>query len=203
MSKKRNLVCLLIGKNKNWYSSWCIIKKDYSTLFQEDIILYMYIRSETIIFTQNSFVNVRLFRIYNCILLDVALVENFFVNKKLYFDKLSIYNKFFEKNICLSVYFDNDLKNAFYVACTIARLIEKRVKFRSKIVKLFLKKIKNNSSGIYVQCSGRINNVDMARVDKLYLGCLPLQSMNYFLSYSLVIANTNKGLLSIKTWICK
>jgi len=203
MSKKRNLVCLLIGKNKNWYGSWYVTKKDYSILLQEDIILYTYIRSETSIFTQHSAINIRLFRVYSCILLDVTLVENFFVNTKLCFNKLIVYNKFFKKNICLSVYFDKEFENAFYVANTVARLIEKRVKFRSKLIKLFLKKIKNNSSGVYVQCSGRINSVDMARVDKLYLGRLPLQSLNYFLSYSLVIANTGKGLQGIKAWICK
>ena len=43
----------------------------------------------------------------------------------------------------------------------------------------------------------------MAKVDKLYLGSVPLQSFNLSISYGLVIANTFKGLQSIKVWICK
>ena len=95
------------------------------------------------------------------------------------------------------------IKNGFYIALKIAKFIEKRIKFRSKLVKLLLKKVKDNCKGIYVQCTGRINNVDMARNDKLYLGSLPLQSINLSISYGLVVANTTKGLQSIKVWICK
>ena len=66
-----------------------------------------------------------------------------------------------------------------------------------------IKKIKDSSRGIYVQCTGRINNVDMARKDKLYLGSIPLQSIDASINYGFVIANTTKGLQSIKVWIHK
>jgi len=203
MSKKRNLACLLLGKNKNWFSSWCSVKKDYLFLFQEDVLLFVYLRSEISMVYRSSLINVRLFRTYKIIFLDVVLAENFYVNNNFLFDTLFLYNKFFKKLVCFSIYFYYNLSNAFYISIRVAKLIEKRIKFRSKIIKLFLKKIKINLSGLYVQCNGRINNVDMARTDRLYLGSLPLQSMNYFLSYSLTIANTNKGLQSIKVWACK
>jgi len=203
MSKKRNLACLLVGNNKNWYSSWCTVKNDYFYLFQEDLLVYMYLRSEISMLAQSSLTSVRLFRIYSYILLDFVLADNFFINKNFFLNTLLSYNKFFSKAISFSVYYNNELENAFYIAVNITKLIEKRVKFRSKTVKLFIKKIKNKVSGVYVQCNGRLNNVDMARVDKLYLGCIPLQSMNFFLSYSLIIANTAKGLQSVKVWVCK
>jgi small subunit ribosomal protein S3 len=95
------------------------------------------------------------------------------------------------------------IKNAFNIALKIANLIEKRIKFRSKIVKTLIKKVKDNARGIYVQCTGRINNVDMARVDKLYLGSVPLQSIKAYIDYAFVVANTSKGLQSIKVWVCK
>ena len=43
----------------------------------------------------------------------------------------------------------------------------------------------------------------MAKVDKLYLGSIPLQSLDLSISYGLVIANTFKGLQSVKVWISK
>ena len=131
------------------------------------------------------------------------------MNKKVLL-KLSLFlgylAKFFERDICLAIYkptFLDLLKNGFNIALKLARLVERRIKFRSKLIKRLLKKIKKNSTGVYVQCKGRINNVDMARVDKLYLGSLPLQSLNLSISYGLTIANTFKGLQSIKVWICK
>jgi ribosomal protein S3 len=203
MSKKRNTACLIIGKNKNWFSSWYVHSKDYRFLFQQDLILYMYLRLESKIINYYSIISLKLFRLYNCILLDIVLSEKFFINKKSFSNILIYYNKFFKKFILMSAYFIDDLKSAFYIAIKIANFIEKRIKFRSKVIKQLLKKAKNNSKGVYVQVNGRINNVDMARVDKLYLGCLPLQSLKFFFSYALVIANTTKGLQSIKVWVCK
>ena len=43
----------------------------------------------------------------------------------------------------------------------------------------------------------------MARVDKLYMGSIPLQSVKASISHGFVVANTIKGLQSIKVWICQ
>ena len=143
------------------------------------------------------------------LLIDIGISSVKFLTKKILLiltSFLSYLTIFFEKDICLSIYkppFLDLLNNGFNIALKIARLIERRIKFRSKFIKILLKKIKRNSKGVYVQCKGRINNVDMAKVDKLYLGSLPLQSLNLSISYGLVIANTFKGLQSIKVWICK
>jgi small subunit ribosomal protein S3 len=113
---------------------------------------------------------------------------------------------FFNKNVYLVIKKADPLfilRSSFNIAFKIACLIEKRIKFRSKIVKTLLKNVKKCCKGIYVQCTGRINNVDMAKSDKLYIGSVPLQSINANIDYSLVIANTAKGLQSIKVWVCK
>jgi hypothetical protein len=154
-------------------------------------------------------INLRLYRINKIFVIDIGITTVKFLNKKVLL-KLSLFlgylARFFERDVCLAIYkptFLELLKNGFNIALKLARLIERRIKFRSKLIKRLLKKIKKNSTGVYVQCKGRINNVDMARVDKLYLGSLPLQSLNLSISYGLTIANTFKGLQSIKVWICK
>ena len=43
----------------------------------------------------------------------------------------------------------------------------------------------------------------MARNDSMYLGSVPFQSFNLSIDYSLAIANTVKGLQSIKVWVYK
>jgi len=119
---------------------------------------------------------------------------------------LNSLSKFFDKFVYLAINkpsYINIINNAFNIALKIARFIETRVKFRSKLVKTLIKKVKDNSKGVYVQCTGRINNVDMAKTDKLFLGSVPLQSFKSLIDYGFVIANTNKGLQSIKVWIYK
>lgn len=210
MSRKKNTLSLNIGKNKNWNNSWSsYVQKEYRILFQEDIILQSYFRSQLKKFEKINIINLRSYRINKLLLIDIGISSIKFLNKKMLLKLTSFLlclAKFFERNVCLAIYkpsFIDLLNNGFNIAFKIARLIEKRIKFRSKLIKRLLRKIKKNSKGVYVQCKGRINNVDMARVDKLYLGSTPLKSLNLSISYGLVIANTFKGLQSIKVWICK
>jgi small subunit ribosomal protein S3 len=203
MSKKKNVVSLNLTKNKSWNSSWYIHKEEYNFLFQQDLLLYSYIRSQLSIFQIN---NIRLYRTNNLMIIDLMLINSKLLNTNLLSDILNKLNIFFNKNVFISINtisYMEVLKNGFNLALKIAKYIEKRVKFRSKIVKSLLIKVKENVKGVYVQCTGRINNVDMARTDKLYLGSLPLQSIKHSISYGFVVANTVKGLQSIKVWICK
>jgi ribosomal protein S3 len=210
MSRKKNTLSLNISKNKNWNNSWSTyVQEEYRILFQEDIILQSYFRSQLKNFEKINIVNLRFYKINKLLLIDIGISSIKFLNKKILLKLTSFLAhlaKFFEKDVCLAIYkppFLDLLNNGFNIALKIAKLIERRIKFRSKLIKTLLRKIKKNCKGVYVQCKGRINNVDMAKVDKLYLGSLPLQSLNLCFSYGLVIANTFKGLQSIKVWICK
>jgi len=210
MSRKKNTLCLNISKNKNWNNSWSsYLQQEYRVLFQEDIVLQSYFRSQLKNLEKINVTNLRFYRINKLLLIDIGVSSVKFLNKKILLILTSFLGylaKFFEKDVCLAIYkpsFLELLSNGFNIALKIAKLIEKRIKFRSKLIKTLLKKIRNKSKGIYVQCKGRINNVDMAKVDKLYLGSIPLQSLDLSISYGLVIANTFKGLQSVKVWISK
>jgi ribosomal protein S3 len=210
MSRKKNTLSLNISKNKNWNNSWSsYAQEEYRILFHEDVVFQSYFRSKLKELEKINMINLRLYRINKIFFIDIGITTVKFLNKKVLL-KLSLFlgylARFFERDVCLAIYkptFLELLKNGFNIALKLARLIERRIKFRSKLIKRLLKKIKKNSTGVYVQCKGRINNVDMARVDKLYLGSLPLQSLNLSISYGLTVANTFKGLQSIKVWICK
>lgn len=210
MSRKKNTLCLNISKNKNWNNSWSsYLQQEYHVLFQEDIVLQSYFRSQLKDLDKINVIDLRFYRINKLLLIDIGVSSIKFLNKKILLiltSFLGYLSKFLEKDVCLAIYrpsFLELLSNGFNIALKIAKLIEKRIKFRSKLIKTLLKKIRNKSKGIYVQCKGRINNVDMAKVDKLYLGSIPLQSLDLSISYGLVIANTFKGLQSVKVWISK
>ena len=207
MSRKKNTACINIGKNKNWNSSWCIYnQKEYRFLFQEDITLYSYLRSQFINIEPTNIVNFKFYRIDNFLIIDLMLTSINLSCKQILVEFLNSLSKFYNKPIYLAI---NKLspiniqKNGFNIALKIAQFLERRVKFRSKIIKTLIKKAKENCKGIYVECTGRINNVDMARADKLYMGSIPLQSIKASISHGFVVANTIKGLQSIKVWICQ
>jgi small subunit ribosomal protein S3 len=207
MSRKKNTSFLNISNNKTWNSSWCIYNQgEFRNLLQEDLILYSYVRSQFKIFDLINIINLRLYRVSNFLITDIMISFINLAARESLTAFLSSLSKFFNKCVYLAVHrpsYISIINNAFNIALKIAKLIEKRVRFRSKLVKGLIKKVKENSKGIYVQCTGRINNVDMAKVDKLFLGSVPLQSIKALIDYGFVVANTNKGLQSIKVWIYK
>ena len=207
MSRKKNTSSLNISNNKTWNSSWCIYnQEEFRYLLQEDLMLYSYLRSQFKSFDLINVINLRLYRVTNFLIIDVMTSFISLAARDSLTTFLNSLSKFFDKFVYLAVNkpsYINIINNAFNIALKIARLIETRVKFRSKLVKTLIKKVKDNSKGIYVQCTGRINNVDMAKTDKLFLGSVPLQSFKSLIDYGFVIANTNKGLQSIKVWIYK
>ena len=207
MSRKKNTSSLNISNNKTWNSSWCIYnQEEFRYLLQEDLMLYSYLRSQFKSFDLINVINLRLYRVTNFLIIDVMTSFISLAARDSLTTFLNSLSKFFDKFVYLAVNkpsYINIINNAFNIALKIARLIETRVKFRSKLVKTLIKKVKDNSKGIYVQCTGRINNVDMAKTDKLFLGSVPLQSFKSLIDYGFVVANTNKGLQSIKVWIYK
>ena len=207
MSRKKNTSSLNISNNKTWNSSWCIYsQEEFRHLLQEDLMLYSYLRSQFKNFDLLNVIGIRLYRVTNFLIIDVMVSFISLATRNSLTAFLNSLSKFFDKFVYLAINkpsYINIINNAFNIALKIARLIETRVKFRSKLVKTLIKKVKDNSKGVYVQCTGRINNVDMAKTDKLFLGSVPLQSFKSLIDYGFVIANTNKGLQSIKVWIYK
>jgi small subunit ribosomal protein S3 len=56
-------------------------------------------------------------------------------------------------------------------------------------------------SGVKVLCKGRLNGADMASQDFLSVGSIPFQTLKAKISYGFSVANTAKGLQSLKIWV--
>jgi small subunit ribosomal protein S3 len=205
MIKKNNVLIPNIPDGRNWFSSWYVHKKEYSSLLQEELLLITYARSVLFSTKTQGLIGVRVYRYNNILIIDMYLSFITFLVKKVFVLFVTNVNAFFKKSIILTykkISLNNILTNGFFMAFKIAKLIEKRVKFRSKIIKSLLKEVSTCCVGIYVQCTGRINDANIARNDKLYVGSVSLNTISSYISYGLVIANTVKGLQSIKVWIC-
>jgi small subunit ribosomal protein S3 len=93
--------------------------------------------------------------------------------------------------------------DAIFLAKKIARFIEKRIKFKSYLIRNLVSSSFLISKGIKVSSSGRFGGADIASSDSLSLGSIPFQSLKAQIEYGFCVANTPKGLQGIKVWVCK
>ena len=99
--------------------------------------------------------------------------------------------------------YKNSFIYASFIAVKIAIFIEKKVKLKGKVFKLFLSKITKLCLGLKIQCSGRLDDVDIAKTVTFSFGFIPLQSLKLNIDFSFVAANTKTGLHGVKVWVLK
>ena len=100
--------------------------------------------------------------------------------------------------------FKNPESSAMIMAESIAEQIEKRVQFR-RLMKQTLAKIiaSPDVKGAKVTLSGRLDGKEIARVEHLEEGSLPLQTLRANIDFARATAFTTYGTVGIKIWIYK
>nr|UVU21138.1 ribosomal protein S3 [Daphne pseudomezereum var. koreana] len=83
----------------------------------------------------------------------------------------------------------------------IAGQLKNRVSCRKAMKKAIELTEQTNTKGIQVQIAGRINGKDIARVDWIREGRVPLQTIGAKIDYSSYTVRTIYGVLGIKIWI--
>lgn len=94
--------------------------------------------------------------------------------------------------------------DAHLVAEAIKEDVEKRLRFR-RILKQTVEKVMAHKEvrGVKVMLSGRLDGVEMSRVEWTKRGRIPLQTIRANLDYALAEARTTYGTIGIKVWIYK
>ena len=94
--------------------------------------------------------------------------------------------------------------SAAIMAESMVEQIEKRVQYR-RILKQTLAKIiaNRNVKGAKVTLSGRLDGNEIARVEHLEEGSLPLQTLRADIDFAKATAFTTYGTVGIKVWIYK
>ena len=215
MGQSTNTNSLHLIQNKNSNSFWYADYNFYSQLLKEDFFIYFFLRTQSDLkynilkrkhIYKIEIIKSCIYRAKQTIILNLELIylqhKNF--KKKIVkhfikelFTKLKSLS--YIKDTFLLLSYKVGKHTAKFVAIRIAALLEKRIKFKSKSVEKLIKSI--SSTGVCVTCKGRLNLVDRAKKDKLAFGSVPLQFLNANIDYGFVIANTQKGLQSIKVWI--
>ncbi|ADM89818.1 30S ribosomal subunit protein S3 [Candidatus Zinderia insecticola CARI] len=200
MGQKINPICFRLSINKNWKSSWCSNKKNFSKFLKIDILIRSYIKNNLDKYLINDIIiehynnkiltkiftcSQKLFKKNNIEKLESNINKNIFINKKIFLIKIK-----------------SSKLNAQYIANSISLKLKKRILFR-KIMKKYILKLNNNIKGIKIMLSGRLNGIEIARKEWYSLGKVPLHKLSANIDYGFSEAKTNYGIISSKVWIYK
>lgn len=93
--------------------------------------------------------------------------------------------------------------NAQLIAQSIAQQLSKRVAFRKAVRQALTKVPMSVVKGVKIQVSGRLNGAEIARVEWLREGRVPLQTLRADIEYASVKSYTMYGILGVKVWVFK
>lgn len=91
--------------------------------------------------------------------------------------------------------------DAFLVADSIAKQIERRVSYRRASKMSAKKAMDAGAEGVKIKVSGRLNGVEIARTEFTAEGKIPLHTFRCDIDYASVPAFTTYGAIGVKVWI--
>ena len=89
------------------------------------------------------------------------------------------------------------------VAQKIASQFLRRIAFRRVMKSAVYKTLRDGALGIKIQVSGRLAGAEMARVEWVREGRVPLQTIRADIDYGFAEGRTKYGIIGIKVWIYK
>lgn len=92
--------------------------------------------------------------------------------------------------------------DAYLVATGIADQLAKRLPSKRVMKQTIERVMAAGAKGVKVRLGGRINGAEIARVEHLQLGVIPLSSIKERIDFAAVPAYTRSGYIGVKVWIC-
>ncbi|HIL30049.1 MAG TPA: 30S ribosomal protein S3 [Dehalococcoidia bacterium] len=91
--------------------------------------------------------------------------------------------------------------NAYLVSRNVADQLERRVAYRRAMRQAAQRCMQAGAEGVKIIIKGRITGSEIARVEKLMIGRVPLHTLRADIDYSLAEAHTVMGQVGVKTWV--
>ena len=93
--------------------------------------------------------------------------------------------------------------DAQLISENIAQQLEKRVMFRRAMKRSIQNAMRLGAQGVKIECSGRLNGIDIARSEWYREGRVPLHTLRANIDYGFSEAQTTYGIIGIKVWVYK
>lgn len=193
-----------IGIIETWPSRWFATKKEYTTLFHQDLEIKKTIRREL---PDAGVSKIEIYRAPGSVTLNIWTARPGIIigrqgeNISELKEKM---NKIFNTNFAINI---KEIKkpdlDALLVADNIAKQIEKRISYRRAAKMSLSKSIEAGARGAKILVSGRLNGVEISRDEQFIEGKIPLHTFRADIDYACVPARTTYGTIGVKVWIYK
>lgn len=204
MGQKVNPVGLRLGINKTWQSKWYVDPREYCDTLHEDLKLRKALLASPEV-NNAEISEVEIIRKPQRITMVIATarpgivigakganVEKLCANiQKLTDKKVQIKIKEIKKPEC----------DAALIAQNVARQLEGRGAFRRALKNAVSRAMQGGAQGVKVKCSGRIGGSEIARVEWMKDGRVPLHTLRADIDYGFAIAHTSYGCIGVKVWV--
>ena len=203
MGQKVHPIGFRLGLHEDWHAHW-FAKKSYGTELIEDFRIRKFLRDRLNV---SDLARIVVDKAVDNVRITIHAVRpGTIIGKKgmgIETIKQDLY-KILKKNVEISV---TEVRvpelNARLVAESIADQLEKRVSYKRLMKKAGFAALKSGAKGIKICVSGRIGGAEIARIEWLRLGSVPLHTLRSNIDFALAEALTTYGLIGIKVWICK
>ena len=205
MGNKVNPTSFRLQVHKNWSSRWFTGKKDFAKWLFEDIQIRELIEKR--FESRPTISNIEIERSANLITITIHTAKAGVVIGRGGVGVIEL-KALIEKIASLPARVNiEEVKRpelfAKLVAENIARQLERRANFRRVVKMTAQNTMTAGAKGIRIQVSGRLNNAEMARTEKMIEGCVPLHTLRADIDYYGARAKTPVGIIGVKVWIHK
>lgn len=212
MGNKIHPIGFRLGPLYTWTSRWYSNKKNYRNLLVEDVQLR---RALTAKLKPAGIARVEIERSINRLIITVHVARPGVVIGRGGSGSDDLKKYIVEKLLKIKPDDKNaqkvDLKvepvkepnlDAYLVATNIADQLAKRLPSKRVMKQTVEKVMTAGAKGVRVRLGGRINGAEIARVEHVQEGVIPLSSVKEKIDFAAVPAYTRSGYIGVKVWIC-
>jgi small subunit ribosomal protein S3 len=205
MGQKVNPISFRLQIHKNWDSRWFANKRDFAKWLAEDIHLRDHIEKRFA--ARPTIARVEIERSANLVTITIHTAKAGVVIGRGGAGVTELKAEL-EKIASLPIRINiEEVKrpdmSAKLVAENIARQLERRANFRRATKMAAQNTMAAGAKGIRIQVSGRLNNAEMARREKVIEGSVPLHTLRADVDFHTARAQTPAGIIGVKVWIYK
>lgn len=206
MGQKVNPISFRLQVHKNWESRWFASKRDFAKWLKEDILVRELIEKR--FESRPTIARIEIERSANLITITIHTAKAGVVIGRGgagVTELKSLIEKITSLPIRLNI---EEVKrpelSAKLVAENIARQLERRGNFRRAMKMAALNTMNAGAKGVRIQVSGRLNNAEMARKEKIIEGSVPLHTLRADIDFHTARANApGVGIIGVKVWVYK
>jgi small subunit ribosomal protein S3 len=204
MGQKVNPIIQRIGIIRTWDSKWFANKKKYSKYLHQDFEIEKIIRKDL---EEAGVSRIEIHRTANKVNINIHTAKPGMIigkqgsNIEGLRDKLK--KKFNEEFLINIREVKKPASDAYLLAESIAKQIEKRVSYRRASKMAIERALENGAKGVKIALAGRLNGVEIARSEFFSQGKIPLHTFRADIDFASQHAKTEYGTIGVTVWVYK